>query len=405
VGVQVPFLDLKAQYVSMKEEIDSAIQEVLDGTSFAGGPFVSRFETEFARYCQTDYAVGVGSGTEALWMALLALGIGPGDEVITVPNTFIATAEAISFCGARPVFVDIDERTCTMDPNRLEDYLKKRLGHSGESNDNSAFHPATRPPQPFFQSSVLSPQSSSRPKAIIPVHLYGQTADMASILELAEKYDLKVIEDACQAHGAEYKGKRAGSFGGAGCFSFYPGKNLGAYGEAGAVVTHSRELAEKMRIFRDHGQPRRYYHDVVGWNGRMDGFQGAVLSVKLKYLEKWNHQRREKADRYRQLLSGVRGVVLPVEADYARHVYHLYPVRVVNRDQVLKALDEKGISCGIHYPLPIHLQEAYKVLAHKPGDFPVTERVALELLSLPIYPELTTEQIEYVADNLKEIIS
>jgi len=227
---------------------------------------------------------------------------------------------------------------------------------------------------------------------------------MDPIRKLAEKYGLLVVEDACQAHGSEYKGKRAGSLGQAGCFSFYPGKNLGAYGEAGAVVTPSRDLAEKIRIFRDHGQPRRYYHEVVGWNGRMDGIQGAVLSVKLKYLDQWNNQRREKAGLYRQWLSGVDGLTLPEEADYARHVYHLYPVRIKNRDQAIEALAEKGISCGIHYPLPIHLQKAYAYLGHKSGDFPVSEKVAAELLSLPMFPELTQAQVEYVAASLKAIV-
>ena len=247
-------------------------------------------------------------------------------------------------------------------------------------------------------------RTRNRIRAVIPVHLYGQPADMDPILELARKYELFVIEDACQAHGAEYKGKRAGSMGVAGCFSFYPGKNLGAYGEAGAVVTDNGELAEKMRMFRDHGQPKRYYHDLVGWNGRMDGFQGAVLSVKLNYLEDWNKGRRKNAALYRKYLGGVEGIMLPQEADYAGHVYHLYPIRVKNRDRVMEALAEKEIYCGIHYPVPLHLQKAYEFLGHKPGDFPATEKIASELLSLPMFPELTEEQIEYVADSLKDIL-
>ncbi len=239
---------------------------------------------------------------------------------------------------------------------------------------------------------------------MIPVHFYGQPADMDPIIELARKYELFVVEDACQAHGAEYKGRRAGSMGDAGCFSFYPGKNLGAYGEAGAVVTDNGELAEKLRMFRDHGQPKRYYHDLVGWNGRMDGFQGAVLSVKLNYLEDWNKGRRKNAALYRKYLAGVEGIMLPQEAEYARHVYHLYPIRVKNRDRVMEALAEKEIYCGIHYPVPVHLQKAYEFLGHKQGDFPVTEKIASELLSLPMFPELTEEQIEYVADSLKDIL-
>ena len=382
--MKIPFLDLKTQYLSIKPEIDDALQQVLDATAFAGGPFVARFEKAFAEFCGCQEAIGVGSGTEALWMSLLALGVGPGDEVITVPNTFIATAEAISFCGATPIFVDVDEHTCNLDPTKLEDYLKKRQSRS----------------------SILDPRSSTtgRLKAVIPVHLYGQPADMDPILELAQKYGLSVVEDACQAHGAEYKGKRAGTIGAAGCFSFYPGKNLGAYGEAGAVVTNDKTLADQIRVFRDHGQPKRYYHDVVGWNGRMDGFQGAVLEVKLKYLEKWNNRRRENAKRYHKYLSGIDGIILPEEADYARHVYHIYPIRVKNRDRVMEALAGKGINCNIHYPVPIHLQKAYEFLGHRLGDFPVAEKIASELLSLPMFPELTEEQIAYVADSLKEVV-
>ncbi len=372
--MHVPFLDLKAQYEVIKPEIHQAMQAVFDKTAFAGGPFVAEFEKAFAAYCGGPECVAVGSGTEALWMALLGLGVGPGDEVVTVPNTFIATAEAISFCGATPVFVDVDDRTCTMDPNRLEDYLKQRMAKKIKTKNGNPIGGISRPFSPSSvlspkssvlspQSSVLNPQSSSSlPKAIIPVHLYGQPADMDPILGLAQKYDLMVIEDACQAHGAEYKGKRAGSIGAAGCFSFYPGKNLGAYGEAGAVTTNDKELADKLRVFRDHGQPRRYYHDVVGWNGRMDGFQGAVLSVKLKHLEAWNQKRREKAALYDQLLAGVEGLVLPWEAAYARQVYHLYPIRVKNRDRVMEALAGRGVGCGIHYPVPIHLQKAYEFL-------------------------------------------
>ncbi len=403
--MQVPFLDLKAQYEAIKPEIHSALQAVIDKTAFAGGPFVAEFEKAFAPFCGCTECVGVGSGTEALWMALLALGVGPGDEVITVPNTFIATAEAISFCGATPVFVDVDERTATMDPGKLEELLRSKMEEGGGKQKKREERREKREGSDFPTPYPLPPKpGTTRLKAIVPVHLYGQTADMDPILELAEKYGLVVVEDACQAHGAEYKGKRAGSLGAVGAFSFYPGKNLGAYGEAGAIVTQDKTLADRMRVFRDHGQSRRYYHDLVGWNGRMDGFQGAVLGVKLKYLEEWNKGRMEKAGLYRRYLNGVEGVVLPGEGGYGRHVYHIFPVRVKNRDQVMAALTEQGVGCGIHYPVPVHLQKAYEFLGHKPGDFPVSEKMASELISLPMFPELTEEQVAYVAGVLKKAL-
>lgn len=371
----VPFLDLKAQYKTIKDEIHNAINEVMQDASFAGGPFVAKFEQEFAKFCNCKHAVGVGNGTDALWLSLIALGIGPGDEVITVPNTFIATAEAITYCGAQPVFVDIDPRTYNIDPNKLEDCLKKRLSTT---------------------TSALTP----RPKAIIPVHLFGQPADMDPILEIAKKHNLKVIEDACQAHGAEYKGRKAGSMGNTGCFSFYPGKNLGAYGEAGAVVTDDDVIAQKIRMCRDHGQTKKYYHGMIGWNARMDGIQGAVLSVKLKYLYEWNEARREHAQHYNELLSPLYDVIEPYTADYAKHVYHIYAVRVKQRDRVMAALLEKGISCGMHYPVPVHLQEAYRFLGLGKGSFSTAEQCAAEFISLPMYPELTFEQITHVVDTL-----
>lgn len=375
--MNVPFLDLKTQYLSIKPEIQNALQQVLDSTAFAGGPFVAQFEKEFAAFCQAEHCVGVGNGTDALWMALLALGVGPGDEVITVPDTFIATAEAISYCGAIPVFVDVDEKSYNMDPNRLEDYLKSR-----------------------FASGAV--RSGSTLKAIIPVHLFGQTADMDPIIELARKYGLAVIEDASQAHGALYKGRPAGSMGDAGCFSFYPGKNLGAYGEAGAVVTNSASLADKMRMLRDHGSSKKYYHQVVGWNARMDGFQGAVLSVKLKYLPAWNEGRRRNAHLYNAYLKGLDGVVTPAEMDYAKHVYHVYALRTGNRDSLIGKLNEKGIGTNVHYPVPVHLQNAYKFLGLKQGSYPVAEKVASEFISLPMFAELTEEQIEFVAAEIKK---
>ena len=366
--MHVPLLDLGAQYRSIREELTPALQSVMESTAFAGGPFVAGFEKEFASFCGCEQAVGVSSGTSALWLALVGLGVGPGDEVITTPNTFIATAEAISFCGATPVFVDVDPVTYTMDPDFLESAI------------------------------------TSQTKAIIPVHLYGQPADMDPILAVANRHGLLVIEDACQAHGAEYKGHKAGSLGDAGCFSFYPGKNLGAYGEAGAVVTNNAELAQKIRMLRDHGQSEKYTHACIGWNDRMDGLQGAVLSVKLKHLNQWNEARRERAGFYDELLEDLPHIVLPREAPYARHIYHIYAVRVPNRDALLAALNSQGIGCGIHYPVPIHLQKAYECLDYTRGSFPVAEESAREVLSLPMYPELTIGQLERVADALASLL-
>jgi dTDP-4-amino-4,6-dideoxygalactose transaminase len=367
--MKIPFLDLKAQYSSIKDEIHQALENVLENTAFAGGPFVAEFEKKFAAFCNTKHAIGVGSGTDALLAALIAAGVGPGDEVITVPDTFIATAEAISFCGARPVFVDIVEATYNMDPDKLE--------------------------------AAITPKT----KVIIPVHLFGQMADMDPIMEIARKKGIQVIEDAAQAHGAEYKGQKAGSIGHLGCFSFYPGKNLGAYGEAGAVVTNSDELADRVRMFRDHGQPKKYYHDMVGFNARMDGFQGAVLNVKLKYIDRWNEARRRNAAFYgEQLKNGVNGMALPREADYAKHIYHIYAVRVKNRDALMDALSKKEVATGIHYPVPLHLTGAYEPLGYKRGDFPVAEKCAGEFVSLPMFPELTEEQIRYTCDAIKSSV-
>jgi dTDP-4-amino-4,6-dideoxygalactose transaminase len=363
--MKVPFLDLKAHHEPIRKELEQAIGEVIDAGAFAGGPFVEAFERDFAAYCDTRFAAGVGNGTDALWLSLLALGVGPGDEVITVPSTFMATAEAISYCGARPVFVDIDERTYTMDPALLAD----------------AITPRTR--------------------AIIPVHLFGQMADMDPILELGRRRGLPVIEDACQAHGALYQGRRAGSLGAAGCFSFYPGKNLGALGEAGAVVTNDAELEAKIKVLRDHGQARKYRHTLIGWNGRMDGIQAAVLRVKLKRLESANARRAAHARLYEELLGACEEVITPYVAPGNRHVHHVYAVRVRERDRVLEELGAKGISCAIHYPVPVHLQEAYARLDYGQGSFPVAERCASEFLSLPMYPELSREQVQSVARELR----
>jgi dTDP-4-amino-4,6-dideoxygalactose transaminase len=366
--LKVPFLDLKAHHAPMIDEFDDAIREVIESSAFAGGPFVERFEEEFAAYCGSAYAIGVGSGTDALWLTLLALGIGEGDEVITVPNTFIATVEAIIHCKAQPVFVDVDENTFTMDPAKLEKSL------------------------------------TAKTKAIIPVHLFGQPADMDPILEFARANGLFVIEDAAQAHGAEYKGRNAGTLGDAGCFSFYPGKNLGAFGEAGAVVTNDTDLAEKIRVLRDHGQSQKYHHTTIGWNCRMDGIQAAVLSVKLRHLEQANLLRRQRASLYNQAFAEFDGVGTPVEANYARHVYHIYAVRVEERDELRRFLEAKGIGCGVHYPIPIHLQEAWRNVGYSEGSFPIAENLAKEFLSLPMFPELTRDQIEYVAFCVGEAV-
>jgi dTDP-4-amino-4,6-dideoxygalactose transaminase len=363
--MKVPFLDLKAQYESIKDEITDALQQVINSCAFAGGRFVELFEREFAEFCCCDHAVGVGSGTEALWLVLVAMGIGSGDDVVTVPNTFLATAEAISFCGANPVFVDIDEHTYNMNPDLLERAITPRT------------------------------------KAVIPVHLFGQMADMDPIMAIAKSRGLAVIEDACQAHGALYKGRVAGSMSDAGCFSFYPGKNLGAYGEAGAIVTNNTALAQTVRMLRDHGQSQKYIHARIGWNARMDGLQGAILSVKLKHLSDWNEKRRRNAALYADLLADSNGIAAPQEAPDRKHVYHVYAIRTQARDALMKALAENDIFCGIHYPVPIHLQEAYRSLDIRNGGFPIAEACACELVSLPMYPELTHKQIHYVADEIK----
>jgi dTDP-4-amino-4,6-dideoxygalactose transaminase len=366
--MRVPFVDLKAHHAPLMDKFDRAIREVIESSAFAGGPFVQSFEEEFADFCGSPFAIGVGNGTDALWLTLLALGIGEGDEVITVANTFIATAEAITCCRARPVFVDVDENTFTMDPAELEKSL------------------------------------TAKTKAIIPVHLFGQPADMDPILEFARAHGLFVIEDAAQAHGAEYKGRKAGTIGDAGCFSFYPGKNLGAFGEAGAVVTNDPELRKKIQNLRDHGQTRKYYHALMGWNCRMDGIQAAVLSTKLGHLDEANLLRREHALEYNRAFAGIDEVRTPFEANYAQHVYHVYAIRLQERDELRRHLQEKGVGCAVHYPIPIHLQEACRNLGYKEGAFPIAEHLAEEFLSLPMFPELTAEQIEYVACCVGEAV-
>lgn len=366
--MKVPFLDLKAHHDPYREDFMAAIEEVVACNAFAGGPFVQKFEEAFAERCGVRHAVGVGSGTEALWLALLAMDVGPGDEVITSPASFIATAEAISFTGATPVFVDIDEASYNLDPNRIE--------------------------------AAITP----RTKVIAPVHLFGQPADMDPILEIARARGLRVLEDAAQAHGAEYKGRAAGSLGDAAAFSFYPGKNLGAFGEAGAITTQDEKLAKRIGILRDHGQIKKYHHNFVGWNGRMDGIQAAVLSVKLARLEEVTARRRAHAAHYDRLLTGVGGVLAPTSSPERLHAYHIYPIRVANREETMRDLSELGIGTAIHYPIPIHLQQAYRELGHGPGSFPVAERCSAEFVSLPMFPELRPEQVEQVVSALRQVL-
>ncbi len=362
----IPFVDLKAQYRSIKTEIDTAIGQVLDNAAFVLGPAVADFEKSFAAYAGTTYAVGVNSGTSALHLALLAAGIGPGDEVIAPAMTFVATASAIDYSGARPVLVDVDPVTYTIDPSRIE--------------------------------AAITP----RTKAIMPVHLYGQCADMDPILEIARRRDLFVIEDAAQAHGAEYRGRRAGSMGDIAGFSFYPGKNLGAYGEGGAVTTNRDDFVRTVRMLRDWGAEKKYQHVLKGYNYRMEGIQGAVLGVKMRHIEAWTEARRRAASEYRRLLDGTKGVVPPVERDGNRHVYHVYAVLVEDRDRVLAHLQQAGIGAGIHYPEPVHLLPCFAELGHHRGDFPVAERVGDEELSLPMFAELSLESVAQIVDALQK---
>ena len=361
----IPFVDLKAQYQSIKHEVDAAIQRVLDNTSFILGREVEAFEEAFAEYAGARFCVGVSNGTAAVQLAVMACGLKQGDEVIVPANTFFATAEGVSTAGAVPVFVDADPHSYNIDVTKIE--------------------PA------------ITPQT----RAIMPVHLYGQAADLDPIFEIAARHNLIVIEDAAQAHGSLYKGKRVGALGHAGSFSFYPGKNLGAYGEGGAVLTNDEEVARSLRLLRDHGSERKYHHQIIGYNFRLEGIQGAVLSVKLRYLDGWNDLRREHAEAYNKLLKES-GLTLPREMDYARHIYHLYVVQAAERDALQKSLAEAGVQTGIHYPIPIHLQPAYAFLGHKAGDFPQAERQASHVLSLPLFPELTREQIEHVAKAVEK---
>jgi dTDP-4-amino-4,6-dideoxygalactose transaminase len=361
--MNVPYFDLKAQYLGIREEILAALDRACQSSSFILGAEVAEFEREFAAYCQVKHCVALNTGTSALHLALLAAGVGPGDEVITTPNTFIATAESIGYTGARPVFVDIDPATANIDPSRIEGAI------------------------------------TSRTKAIVPVHLYGRPSDLDSILKIAGDHGLTVIEDACQAHGASWRGTRVGGFGLAATWSFYPSKNLGAYGEGGALTTNDDRVAELARTLRDHGQTRRYYHDREGYNYRMDTFQGAVLRVKLKRLDQWTTRRLEIARRYRERLAGT-SVGVPQDDPRGTSVYHLFVVYVDARDTVRAALEARGVGTAIHYPVPVHLQEAYESLGHVRGSFPHTERAADRVISMPIFPEMTDEQVDYTASAL-----
>lgn len=361
----IPLVDLKRQYTILKTELDLAISEVLVNADFIMGSAVSEFEQSFAKYCQTIHAIGVASGTSALQLAMHALGIGQGDEVITVAHTFIATCEPISLLGAKPIFVDVDPESFTLDPSLLE--------------------------------KAITPKT----KAIIPVHLYGQCANMTAILEIAKQHNLPVIEDAAQAHGAEHYNQLAGSMGNIGCFSFYPGKNLGAYGDAGTVTTNSEALAKKVAQLRDHGRSQKYLHDVVGYGERLDTLQAAILNVKLKYLEQWTDQRRDIAKRYSQELQNVAGIQVPLEAKHNKSVYHLYVIQHDKRDQLRQHLQEDGISSGIHYPTPVHLQPAYRHLGYMKDSLPITETLASRILSLPIFPEMADDEVSQVIDSIK----
>jgi len=372
----IPFVNLSQQYLEIQEDIDRAVHRVLSRGWFVLGEELESFEAEFARYCGTTFGIGVGSGTEALHLALLACGIEPGDEVITVPNTAVPTVSAVVFANARPVFVDVDPKTYTIDADKLEDYLKKRFTRRGSRDGH-------------------------KPKAVIPVHLYGHPADMDRIIALSRTYELKVIEDACQAHGAEYKGKKVGTMGKAGCFSFYPTKNLGAYGDGGMVLTDDEELAAKLRMLRNYGEEKKYVNVIKGYNSRLDELQAAILRTKLSHLDNWNRLRRDHAHTYDDRLKDS-PVITPTEKDDAKHVFHLYVIRAPDREKLQERLKDKGVVTSIHYPLPVHFQQAFRYLGYTNDDFPVSERLAGEVLSLPLYPELRENQIESICQVIQD---
>lgn len=383
----IPFLDLVTPHVELETELMEVFRRALHTAGFIGGTMVDEFERAFGRFCGADHAIAVNSGTDALRFALMACGIRPGDVVLTVPHTFIATTEAISQCGALPEFIDIDEQTFNLSVDELREYLEKRC-----TRDKSG--------------RLISHRSNRPVTAIVPVHLYGQMADMDGILALAEEYGLMVVEDACQAHGAEYfseklnRWMKAGTMGRAAAFSFYPGKNLGACGEAGAAVTNDTEIAASIRMLRDHGQAQKYYHSVEGYNGRLDAIQAGFLHTKLAHLPKWNEQRRERAVEYHRLLAGNDAVVCPYEPAWSRSVYHLYVIRTADRDGLMSHLKAAGIGSGIHYPVPLHMQKAYAWMNYRKSDLPVASRISAEILSLPMFPQLTAEQQARVAEEV-----
>lgn len=387
--MKVPFLDLVTPHLELEEELVAVFRNTLRTAGFIGGPVVEGFEHDFAQFCDVKYCVGVGSGTDAVRFALMAAGVQPGESVITVPNTFIATTEAISQAGAMPEFVDVDERTYNMDPEKLREYLETKCG-----KDQRTGKP-------------VSQRTGRTIAAVVPVHLYGQPVDMDPILELAEAYSLIVVEDACQAHGAEYFSRKqnrwmkSGSMGHAAAFSFYPGKNLGACGEGGAVTTNDSHIADAAKMLRDHGQAKKYYHDVEGYNGRLDAIQAGILRVKLKHLPEWNAKRRERADEYKRLFAASEGgIQAPFEPSWARAVYHLYVIRTEDREGMMNHLKRADIGTGIHYPIPLHLQKAYAWLNYRLGDFPVAEKAAVEIVSLPMFPQLTAEQQARVVEEI-----
>lgn len=384
----IPFLDLVSPHVELEEALIGVVRQALHTAAFIGGPVVEEFERAFATFCEVNHSIAVSSGTDALRFALIACGVKAGDVVLTVPHTFIATTEAISQAGALPEFIDIDENTYNLSIEALRHYLEKQCFRDRSGR-------------------LCSRRSNRRVTAVVPVHLYGQMADMDAILKLAEEYGLTVIEDACQAHGAEYfsttfnRWMKAGSMGCAAAFSFYPGKNLGACGEAGAVTTDDSDVANKIRMVRDHGQAQKYYHDVEGYNGRLDAIQAGLLHIKLAHLAKWNTQRRERAAEYNRLLADNDAVVCPFEPAWSRAVYHLYVVRTNDRDGLMRHLKAGRIGTGIHYPVPLHMQKAYACLNYHPGDLPVASRVAAEIVSLPMFPHLTVDQQARVAEEIR----
>jgi dTDP-4-amino-4,6-dideoxygalactose transaminase len=389
----IPFVDLVTPHIELQDELVAAFQTAIRTAAFIGGPAVEGFESEFAEYCGAQHCVGVSSGTDALRFALTGAGVQPGDMVLTVPHTFIATTEAISQAGARPDFVDVDARTYTMDPLKLRQYLETKCDLDSRTGR-------------YIHRTLGKPVT-----AVIPVHLYGQTADMDPILALAERFGLIVIEDACQAHGAEYFSKKenrwrkSGSMGHAAAFSFYPGKNLGACGEGGAITTNDEKVARSAKMLRDHGQSKKYHHEIEGYNGRLDAIQAGILSVKLRHLNEWNRRRQDAARRYDDMLSSFGEVIAPCQPEWSRSVYHLYVIRVQDREGLQKHLAEARIHTGIHYPVALHLQQAYAHLGYQPGDFPVSEKVASEILSLPMYPQLEPSDQTRVIQTILEFLS